>query len=330
MGKEIKSIRTLLLYQVFNERAERFYKNLISRLQEHGFNVQGFCVTLDPPNSRLSFDKLDAMWKSDNVKLRNLYTSLKYEAANKDVLVLFNGANLHPEFLQELKTFNAFMCFDDPESSDNLSKPVAKFFDACFVGNIASINQYLSWGCKNVYFRPLGFSSIDVIDLPICKEYILNKKEDIDVFFFGERTSPWRNERFAYIEQHIPNFYGAGHGWEKGFVAQAELLNIYKRAKIGLNIHNSTGPINLRTYTLPANGLMQICDNKYFLGHIFELNKEVVGFCDIEEVPELLAFYLKNDELRKQIAYQGWLRAIKEYDEVKVWEKQMVQISKLM
>lgn len=330
MGKRIKDIRTLLLYQVFNERSERFYKNLIHRLQERGFNVYGFCITLDPPNSRLNFDELDNMWKSNKVKLLNLYACLKEEAANRDVLVLFNGANLHPEFLQELKTFNVFMCFDDPESSENLSKPVAKFFDACFVGNIASIPQYLSWGCKHVYFRPLGFSSLDVVDHHISKEYILNKKEDIDVFFFGERISKWRNDRFTYIEKHIPNFYGAGRGWEKGFIEQTELLNIYKRAKIGLNIHNSTGPVNLRTYTLPANGIMQICDNKYFLGHIFELNKEVVGFCGIQEVPELVAFYLKNDELRKHIAYQGWLRARAEYDEVKVWEKQMIQISKLM
>ncbi len=327
--KNCKKIKTLLIYLVYNQRANLFYSNLISRLKENYFDVEGFCLTIDPPNNRLDFRELDYKWKTNDKKLLSLYDKLKKATKNKDVLVLFNGANLHPEFLAELKTFNAYMCFDDPESSDNLSKPVAKYFDACFVGNIASINQYYSWGCKNVFFRPLGYSSIDIVN-SVNEKFININNKNIDTFFLGEKVSIWRKERLNYLEKNIDNFFGAGKGWDKGYIPQKKIAELYKQARIGLNIHNSTGPINLRTYTLPANGIMQICDNKYFLGHIFELNKEVVGFCDIEEVPDLVNYYLKNDNARKKIAVNGRKRAVAEYNEVKVWEKQITQISKLL
>jgi len=221
------------------------------------------------------------------------------------------------------------MCFDDPESSKYLSKPVAKYFDASFVGNIASLTQYRSWGCKNVFFRPFGFSSLDIHNT-VDEAFIKGVRKNIDVLFLGERVSPWRKERLDYLVKNTNNLYAAGRGWDKGYINSSELPALYRETRIGINIHNSTGPINLRTFTLPANGIMQICDNKYFLGHIFELDKEVVGYCDIEEVPELLKFYLSNDKLRQKIAFNGWKRAVSEYDEVKVWEKQMIQIAHLL
>ena len=87
-----------------------------------------------------------------------------------------------------------------------------------------------------------------------------------------------------------------GAGWPKGFLPEKERVPLLQRTKIGVNIHNSTGPINFRTYYLPANGVMQICDNKKHLPMVFELNKEVVGFDSIEEAIDLCRYYLEHDE----------------------------------
>jgi spore maturation protein CgeB len=75
---------------------------------------------------------------------------------------------------------------------------------------------------------------------------------------------------------------------------------------------------------------MQICDNKYFLGQIFELGKEVVGYSEIEEVPELVRFYLANDAERIRIASAGYERAHREYNEVEVYRRQLSQIAELI
>jgi hypothetical protein len=330
MKTSIKKIKTLLIYQVYRAGIDKFYEAHIHHLREHGFDIEGFCITIDPPNSRLSYSCLDKLWKENDKRLFNIYEQLISATRNKDVTVLYNGANLHPEFLPQLKTFNAYMCFDDPESSDNLSKPVARFFDVCFVGNIACLNLYQSWGCKNVFFRPLGYFQTHLSSKNITENEILQRHNEVDVCLFCERVSEWRKERLDYLYQNISNLYARGKGWPSGWVSDEVMLEIYSKAKMGINLHNSTGPINLRTYVLPANGVMQICDNKYFLGHIFELGKEVIGYNDIQEVPELVKFYLTHEDERKKIAVAGWKRATNDYNEVSVWKKQMEQIRELI
>ena len=327
--RDERRIRTLLLYQSFRPGIEAFYASHIRRLREAGFAVEGFCVTIDPPAPCFPFPKLDALWRRGDRRLLQLYADLEKRAAEVDVTVLFNGANLHPEFLDRLGTFNAYMCFDDPESSESLSKPVAKHFDACFVGNIASVDQYGSWGCRNVFFRPLGFFASQV-DPGIDATQIRSSEREIEVCLFCERATHWRRERIEQLERHIPGLHGRGRGWPLGYASDEEVLATYRKSRIGVNLHNSTGPINLRTYTLPANGVMQICDNKYFLGQIFELGREVVGYVEIEEVPELVRFYTANDEARSRVAIAGFERAHRDYNEVAVWRRQMRQIAELL
>jgi hypothetical protein len=324
-----RGVRTLLLYQNCEPGVEAFYQSHIRRLQGAGFAVEGFCLTVDPPAPCFPYPELDRLWRRGDRRLMQLYSDLEKKASEVDVVVLFNGANLHPEFLKRLSTFNAYMCFDDPESSDVLSKPVAKHFDVCFVANIASVDQYRSWGCQNVFFRPFGFFAPHV-DFSIGSEQIRSNEKDIDACLFCERTTSWRSERLEYLEEHIAGLHGRGRGWPLGYVSDEEVLAIYRRSRIGINLHNSTGPINFRTYTLPANGVMQICDNKYFLGQIFDLGTEVVGYNEIEEVPDLVRFYLLNDEARIRIATAGYERAHRDYNEIVVWRRQMQQIAGLL
>ena len=123
------------------------------------------------------------MEKKDK-SLFKLYTELIERTKDKQVLILFNGANLHPSLLDVLKTFNVYMWFDDPESSDDLSKPVAKYFNACFVGNIASLNQYMSWGCKNIFYKPLGYFNSHIHSHILEIGQIDLDNRDIDVCLF--------------------------------------------------------------------------------------------------------------------------------------------------
>lgn len=327
--RDPRELRTLLVYHVGREEVFSFYESHIRKLREAGFSVEGFCITLDAPNSRLEFESLDRLWRRNDSRLMQRYAEMKKKADEADVLVLYNGSGLHPEFLAELDTFNAYMCFDDPESSECLSHPVARHFDASFVGNIASLEQYRSWGISNVFFRPLGFFETHVRP-GLTSNSVLSAKKDIDACLFCERKSLWRRERIEMLEREIPGLYGRGRGWPLGWVSDDEVLDVYQRSKIGINLHNSTGPINLRTYALPANGVMQICDNKYFLGQIYELGREAVGYSEIEELPDLVNFYLANGDARTRIALAGFERARRDYNEVAVWERQMGQIAGLL
>lgn len=83
----------------------------------------------------------------------------------------------------------------------------------------------------------------------------------------------------------------------------------YLNSKISINIHNSNkyGFGNRRTYELPLNGVMLICDFKNRnLENIYELRKEGVGYESIDEAIKLIEYYLKYEDEHNAIALNGF------------------------
>ncbi len=136
-----------------------------------------------------------------------------------------------------------------------------------------------------------------------------------------DRLSPWRKARLDKLAEAFPQAHFYGNGWGRRYLPPDKELDYLRRAKIGPNLHNSTGPINFRTFYLPANGVMQICDNKSHLGKVYELDKEVIGFSTVEECIDLCRYFLAHDAERRQIAAEGWRRAVTDYNEVAVFSR---------
>jgi hypothetical protein len=296
-----------------------WYEAWLARLRAQGIQVDGFCLTLDPPAPRLGWANLESLWRRGDKELFKMYENLSRRLEEYDVFINFNGINLHPDFVLQLPTFNVYGCFDDPESSEDLSRPVAWAYDLAMVGNAAAVETYRQWGVREVRFWPLGFR-VDDYDPSLTREDIITGKRDLDVALLCERTTSWRKDRLDRFAAAFPQGAYFGNGWPKGFLPEEQRIPLYKRCKIGINFHNSTGPINFRTYILPANGIMQMCDNKSHLGEIYQLDKEVVGFDTVEEAIERCRYYLEHDEERRHIAAAGRERALRDYNEVAVFK----------
>ncbi len=291
----------------------------VARLTEAGYEVESYPLTLNPPGSPIWWIQLDKLWKLGDKQLLEHYNKLanKLVTGGFDVFLNFNGINIHPEFVRQIPAFTVYCCNDDPESSDRLSKPVAAAYDLCMIGNIAALDDYKSWGAKEVRFWPMSFMASEY-DPTLTEDKILNGERDVDISILCEKLYvPDRVRRLNIYSQAFPAGKYYGPGWENPYLA--DKVPLYQRTKIGPNFHNSTGPINTRTYMLPANGIMQLCDNKKHLGLIFELNKEVVGFDTVEEAIELTHYYLAHDDERRKIAAAGWKRSVTEYNELTVF-----------
>ena len=261
------------------------YLRYIDRLRAYGFDVKGFCLTLNPPAECFKFPQLDKLWRQGDRHLLAMYERLEVELQSCDVLFNYTGINLHPRFVERLPVCTVFQCFDDPESSENLSRPVAGVYDLALVGNIAELDTYRGWGVKRVEWAPFGLWA-GPYNPALTDIDILEGRRDIDLFMLADRMSRYRLSRMNQLANAFPEGHFYGRGWSRGYLPVGDDLAYLQRAKIGPNLHNSTGPINLRTFCLPANGVMQICDNKSHLGEIFELNQEVVGFDTVEECIE--------------------------------------------
>jgi spore maturation protein CgeB len=287
----------------------------LDRLRAAGFMIDDFYTGMQVRGMRLPFAELDHLWRTRDRTLLETYDRLAQRSEAYDVLVNFGGVNLHPDFLGMLNTVNVFRFSDDPESSKQFSKPVAGGHDVCAVANIAEVDTYRGWGVKHAYWVPNGFWH-DEYDPAKTEDEVLSQRRDVDMTMLGERTSTYRRRDVDRYSLAFPQGIFRGRGWPEGFLPESEKIPLLQRTKIGFNKHNSTGPINYRTFYLPANGVMQICDNKQFLGQIFELGREVVGYETIDEAIDLTRYYLAHADEREAIARAGYRRAVREYNEI--------------
>jgi len=305
------------------------YRDAVAELRAAGFDIEAFCLTLNPPGPNLRFKELDRLWRRGDRTLMSMYERLEARLSDFDVLLNFTGMNLHPRFVERLPVFTVFQCFDDPESSRHLSRPAAAAYDLSLVGNVAEVETYHSWGVQNVEWTPLGMMR-GTYDPTLTEEQILNGQRDIDLFMLIDRLSAPRRARMDAMGAAFPNAHFYGRGWPRGFLSWDQQIDHLHRAKIGPNFHNSTGPINLRTFYLPACGVMQICDNKSHLGRVFELDREIVGFDTVDECVELCRYYLAHDDQRREIAVAGWRRAMRDYTEEAVFRSKVETIQRYM
>ena len=322
-------MKIIFAYNMWDQWAHEYHIRIAAEGNKAGLTVIPFVLTPDAPAPRLGWEELDFLWSRRHTlmasaKRKKLRALLKMReellaaAQDADVLWVYNGANFHPAWLADFPKdlLTVYGCFDDPESSSNLSEPIAPYFDACLVGNIAATPLYQKWGCRQVEWSPIFCTTGQP---EISEDTFFSEQRDIPLIFCGERESPWRRERLDYVAQAFPDALFYGRGWKNGFVDESKRLQLYQRTQVGLNLHNSIGPINLRTFELPAHGVMQICDNKCRLGNIFRLGSEAVGYDSIAEGVELIRYYNAHPEECRKIAWSGYCRYWKDYAPQAIW-----------
>lgn len=301
----------------------------LSRIRALGYDVRAFPMTLRPRGPKENWRDLDRKWRTGDRELLKKYEELGEALTGCDVFLNYGAINVHPAFLEQLPVLKVMAHFDDPENAEQVSRPLAPHYDLCLVGNIAELATYRAWGARRVAFWPMGFRQDDY-DPALTADMILNGERDVDLTILCEREHVWRRARLDAVAAAFPHGRYHGIGWPAGFLRDEERVPLLQRTKLGVNIHNSTGPINVRTYALPANGVLQICDNKAHLNGIFEIGKEVAGFDNINEAIDLARYFLAHDDERRTVAAAGFLRATRDYHEAAVWERAMTEIRSLL
>ena len=316
----LRNLRYAFVYPSYSVARDSEEANLADRLSGLGYCVQAHGIPCF--GGWWPFPKLDQKWRTQSADLMSRYGELAEKLRDVDVLIAAGGSMLHPEFLRQLSTFNVFLCADDPESSAVLSQPVAAAFDFCCVANIACVNDYVRWGVRHAAWLPHPVFA-HVIDRTITEERLLTGTREVDLVMCCERIYGVsdRAQRLERLYREFPQAILRGKGWAGGFISEGELLGLYRRARIGWNLHNSIGPANTRMMMLPALGVMQICDCSENLGKVFKLGEEVIGFDTMDECVDATRYYLAHEDERCRVALAGWKRVLADYTEEKWWHR---------
>lgn len=312
-------------------------------------------------NRVLQFKDLDRLYVNKDKALFNFYDKVRGLLQTHDVLIVNYTNVYHPEFIKSLKNiYTVLISGDDPDSSNRCSKPYVHAFDHCFSWGVyfdkdkLITEKFLEWGAKRVD-RWLHGVNQNNYDISFKADDIYTKERDIDLVYVG--YSGVKVGRLAKIKQAFPQMQVYGRGWRwmdilSGVVFNKDidalwrslisglwitkklpiqdLIPLYHRAKIGINMPLTFGVGNQRLFHLPANGVMQVCDNAGGLNQVFELDKEVIGYDTTNEAIELIRYYLEHDKERKEIAVAGFNRTMKDYQRVITFTRAIEKIKQGM
>lgn len=254
--------------------------------------------------------------------------------------------------LGQKKIYTVLVSGDDPEGSHHCSKPYVHAFDHAFSMGVnydartRITDKFIEWGVKRADLWPYGVTEI-AYRKDLTEEDIFQRDRETDLVFIGGHGL--KIGRLNRIREEFPQAKIYGRGWtiksilgnpisfyrtygkvsmryfleairsikNKMYqireIPSEQIVETYQKSKIGVNIHMSYGPSNLRMYELPANGVMQICDCPEGLDEIYAIGKEVVAYRSIDEMISLIRYYLQHEQERKKIALAGYHRTMKEY-----------------
>lgn len=229
----------------------------------------------------------------------------------------------------------------------NLKLSVMKKYgaDVGFVGNsmVKPVKERMEKIPKNLHplvdkmaenFSPLRASFENMLttlnndEADIIDSLPAEQRLDFESAFLWKATLLYRLSCIKGLKEFHPVIHGDAHWKEllnniknKGYILKPQ-LNYYKElpffynaCKINFNATSLQMPeaVNQRVFDVPACGSFLLTDHQKAIEELFEVGEEIVTYKNIEEIPELVRFYLNNHVSRKEIAIKGRERVLKEH-----------------
>ena len=280
--------------------------------------------------------RLDRLYRDKDPEMELLQARLReeIERTGADALCVTNCPPYHPDFLRTLPLYKALYSTDDPEATYKRTIPYIHAYDHvlfCAPGysrDMSMFDKMRYSGATRLNWLPLGvfdFEGGDASD----EASLFSSVRDVDIVYVG-----------AFWRQKIEMLMRVGRSFGRRFVLRGFFLprhnlyinvrygalrvvrsisfedrvRLYRRSRIGINMHwNQYGVGNQRLYHLPANGVMQLCDGPGQVDSIFEVGREIACYRSIDELIDLVRWYLDHDAEREAVARAAYRRVAREY-----------------
>lgn len=260
-----------------------------------------------------------------------------------DVIVMITYNFMHPELLaRELKKPVKVLGFtDDPLSTYIRGIPYLWAFDGAFFISPGYIDNMLfdgainRWADKPAVWWPLV---LQPFQSPAESNEAFFRERDVEVVYVG---NPYRSkvDRLIKMKRHFGSRMHVHGRWPfKGYLgcvrgllgkpiyphrvtslSSEERTSLYWRTKIGFNMHFSDERFesgNMRTYEVPAHGMMLISDKGAADSHarIFAPGTEAIFYDKLDDAVDLIEHYLRHHDERVAVAKAGFARYWRDYE----------------
>jgi spore maturation protein CgeB len=176
---------------------------------------------------------------------------------------------------------------------------------------------------KRVFYLPECFSPTSLQDVVLTEED--RRRFGTDICTAGNLYA-YRISFFQNLAGHEIKIWGlpapmwarlgpVKHMVRNYYIANTEKVKAFRAAKIVLNNLNPSEiwGTNVRTFEICGARGFQIVDWRPGLEQLFDIDREVVTFRNLEELRHQIARYLTSDTEREVIANAGWERAHRDH-----------------
>ncbi len=113
-----------------------------------------------------------------------------------------------------------------------------------------------------------------------------------------------------------------------GSVPYAKIADFYTHTTISFNTTSMQmkNAVNQRIFDVPISNGFIITDWRSQMEELFDIGKEIIAYKDIDEIPDLIRYYLKNEADRNTIVEKGRKRILKEH----TWDIRLQNIINIM
>jgi spore maturation protein CgeB len=213
--------------------------------------------------------------------------------------------------------------FDDDVSFEKYSRWMIPFMDYCITHSLNKLDDYIKAGARCL-FSPI---------LPISSS-IFCKLDHIEKVYSTIFIGGLHSGRKEYIEKINLNgsnvlYLGGGH---RNKMEIFQMVESYNKARINLNFSKNnaygtnTEQIKGRIFEVPLCGSFLLTEYADGLEKYYKIGSEIEAFDSPKEAAEKIRYYIDNPGKREEIALNGHIRAINEYDGIKVLNNIFVRI----
>jgi spore maturation protein CgeB len=228
-----------------------------------------------------------------------MFTALFQDDLDQDVVADISARSV-------TTTFNWFA--DDHWRYERFSRRWAPAFNWVGTTSSAALEKYrrdgvmnvlhTQWACNAHLYRPL--------DVP----------RTIEVSFVGQ---PHGNRR-AVIDQLRARGIAVrtfGLGWPEGRVTQREMIEIFSRSKINLNLSNASRgeaeQVKGRDFEVPGCRGFLLTKVSADIAACYDVGREIACYDGADDLAEKIRYYLARDDEREAIAAAGYRRTMLEH-----------------
>jgi spore maturation protein CgeB len=277
-----------------------------------------------------------------NIDLINYCKDIKPQ-----LVFIYRGTHLFPSTIKKISELGSIVF--GYNNDDPFSKVYPKYYWRHYIKGIKYYDHIFSYRKKNIDdYINIGYTRVSLLRSYYIKsrnysiEQTTNKLYSSDVMFIGHFENDGRDDYMKSLtdEGIILRIYGDRESWKssKHFDVLDHLCGPIVQVRKDYNLAiNSTkialvflSKINNDSYTrrcfeIPATKTFMLSEYTEDLDGLFKDHKEAVYFKNKRDFIDKVKFYLKNENLRKEIASAGYRRVINDGHEVQNRIKEIVQ-----